>query len=174
MFRLTNMAACYGLVCKSSDLLIWFSINKFCEKLVIFSKECKLGQIKQTEWSDLILLFHSCLYFVWKVADSSSNYPNDSTPSVILVSLSLLYRWRPCWSRDPLSICIGIPGGLEAKPNLLHSLAGYTIPLEIGNIKILNVTLRKPKTNILADYTGILLIFCRQSNTVLGGFVSLL
>ncbi|KAJ8050781.1 hypothetical protein HOLleu_04111 [Holothuria leucospilota] len=30
--RLTNMAACYSLVCKSLDLLKWLSIDKLCEK----------------------------------------------------------------------------------------------------------------------------------------------
>ncbi|KAJ8032632.1 hypothetical protein HOLleu_26204 [Holothuria leucospilota] len=64
--RLTNMAACYSLVCKSLDLLKWLSINKLCEKLVIFSKECKLRSNSTNRMDDCDIVLPFILIFCLK------------------------------------------------------------------------------------------------------------
>ncbi|KAJ8017619.1 hypothetical protein HOLleu_44842 [Holothuria leucospilota] len=64
--RLTNMAACYSLVCKSFDLLKWLGIDKLCEKLVIFSKECKLRSNSSNRMEDCDIVLPFILIFCLK------------------------------------------------------------------------------------------------------------
>ncbi|KAJ8028550.1 hypothetical protein HOLleu_30821 [Holothuria leucospilota] len=72
--RLTNMAACYSLAFKSLDLLKWLDIDKLCEKLVIFSIECKLRSNSSIRMEDcdivlpFILIFYlKCCRFIVKL-----------------------------------------------------------------------------------------------------------
>ncbi|KAJ8018416.1 hypothetical protein HOLleu_43608 [Holothuria leucospilota] len=55
-----------NLVCKSLDLLKWLSIDKLCEKLVIFSKECKLRSNSSNRMEDCDIVLPFILIFCLK------------------------------------------------------------------------------------------------------------
>lgn len=72
-------------VCTCSSGLV---STDYARNLENFGKNVSFSQNQWTEWSTVIFSFHSCLYFVRNVADSSSNYINRRSVAVILVSLN--------------------------------------------------------------------------------------
>lgn len=109
MFRLYQYE--YGfllyLVCK-----IWTCsdpiLTDYARKSESFRKmqiQVKINKQSLKHWD----IINSCLYFVWNVADSSSNYTNNSSLATILVNLISFVWWWHFWSHDPLSICIRSP-----------------------------------------------------------------
>ncbi|KAJ8040661.1 hypothetical protein HOLleu_15021 [Holothuria leucospilota] len=60
------LPARYSLVCKSLDLLKWLGIEKLCEKLVIFSKECKLRSNSSNRMEDCDIVLPFILIFCLK------------------------------------------------------------------------------------------------------------
>ncbi|KAJ8029992.1 hypothetical protein HOLleu_29552 [Holothuria leucospilota] len=53
-------------VCKSLDLLKWLGIDKLCEKLVIFLKECKLRSNSSNRMEDCDIVLPFILIFCLK------------------------------------------------------------------------------------------------------------